>query len=236
MKPSVVKSSLILLLFLAVCIQTGCSQAERSSEIGQRMPGAAKTQPPVAPKVEQAQHVIVALGNSLTAGLGVARKQSYPSILEQKLQEEGYPYRVINMGVSGDTTAGGLRRLDQLLGSKPDIVIIELGANDGLRGLDLNQSRQNLAQMIECFQAAGVKVVLAGMKLPPNYGEDYASRFERIYPELAVRYQVVLIPFFLEGVATRVDLNQADGIHPTAQGYSVVVKNLMPVLKSLLLK
>jgi len=186
------------------------------------------------PRAEQPR--IVAFGDSLTAGFGVPPEESYPAQLQWKLDQAGYRYRVVNAGVSGDTTAGGLRRLDWVLKSRPDIVILVLGANDGLRGLDLKETRANLEQIIQRLRAAGVQVVLAGMKLPPNYGADYAERFASLYPELARTYHVAYMPFFLEGVATKTVLNQADGIHPTGAGYRIIVDNMMPVLKPLLVK
>ncbi len=179
---------------------------------------------------------IVAFGDSLTAGLGVAQEDAYPAQLQRRLEEAGYRYRVINAGVSGDTTAGGVRRVDWVLNSKPSIVILELGANDGLRGIDLAQTKVNLETIIRRLQAAGVTVILAGMKLPPNYGEDYTARFSAIYQELAATYRVPLMPFFLEGVAAREGLNQADGIHPTEAGYRVIVENLMGTLQRYLIK
>ena len=179
---------------------------------------------------------IVAFGDSLTAGLGVSSEESYPFQLQQRLDEAGYRYRVINAGVSGETTAGGLRRVSWVLSSKPTIVILELGANDGLRGLDVKDTRSNLEQIIQRLQAAGVTIVLAGMRLPPNYGADYTARFAAIYPELARTYRLAYMPFFLEGVATQAALNQADGIHPTAAGYRVIVENLMRTLEPLLAK
>ena len=179
---------------------------------------------------------IVAFGDSLTAGLGVAQEESYPAQLQRRLEAAGYRYRVINAGVSGDTTAGGVRRVDWVLNSKPAIVILELGANDGLRGIDPAHTRSNLEAIIRRLQAAGVTVVLAGMKLPPNYGKDYTARFAAVYPELAGKYRVPLMPFFLEGVATREALNQADGIHPTEAGYRAIVENLFNTLQPFLLK
>jgi acyl-CoA thioesterase-1 len=166
----------------------------------------------------------------------VASGETYPARLQEKLSLAGYRYRVVNAGVSGDTTAGALRRLEWVLKSKPDIVILELGANDGLRGLDLKDTRANLSQIIQRFQAAGAKVVLAGMKLPPNYGPAYTGSFQEMYVDLAKHYDIPLIPFFLEGVATKTDLNQADGIHPTGSGYAVVVDTLWPTLLPLLKK
>lgn len=177
---------------------------------------------------------IVAFGDSLTSGLGVGADESYPAQLQQRLDTLQYRYRVINAGVSGDTTAGGLRRVPWVLNSKPELVILELGANDGLRGLSLDQTRHNLEQIIQRLQQAGVTVVLAGMKLPPNYGKDYTAGFESIYPALAKRYQVALIPFFLEGVAASATLNQADGIHPTKEGYQLIVEQILKTLRPLL--
>lgn len=179
---------------------------------------------------------IVAFGDSLTAGLGVAQEEAYPAQLQRRLEAAGYKYRVINAGVSGDTTAGGVRRIDWVLNSKPSIVILELGANDGLRGIDPAQTRANLETIIGRLQAAGVTVVLAGMKLPPNYGKDYTGRFAAIYPDLAAKYRIPLMPFFLDGVAAREVLNQADGIHPTEAGYRVIVENLFATLEGYLVK
>jgi acyl-CoA thioesterase-1 len=178
--------------------------------------------------------VIVAFGNSLTAGLGVPLEQSYPARLQQTLHAAGYAHRVINAGVSGETTAGGLRRVDTVLAWQPAIVILELGANDGLRGIGLPQIRDNLDRMIRRLQAAKVTVVLAGMKLPPNYGPTYTDRFAAMYTQLARERGVALIPFFLDGVAARPELNQPDGIHPTAEGYRVIVERIWPLLRPVL--
>jgi len=177
---------------------------------------------------------IVAFGDSLTAGLGVAAEESYPAQLQRRLDNAELRYRVINAGVSGDTSAGGVRRVAWVLKSKPRVVILELGANDGLRGLSLQETSGNLAQIIRQFKKASVTVVLAGMKLPPNYGAEYTSGFESIYAKLAKEYRLTLIPFFLDGVAGSVSLTQADGIHPTAEGYRTIVDNVMKVVKPLL--
>jgi acyl-CoA thioesterase-1 len=198
-------------------------------------PGA-KSPPPSNAASRPEERILVAFGNSLTAGLGVTSSESYPSQLQEKLLLGGYRYRVINAGVSGDTTAGGLRRVDWVLKSKPEIVILELGANDGLRGLDLKDTRSNLEQIIQRLLAGEVKVVLAGMKLPPNYGPDYTASFQSLYSDLAKQYGLPLITFFLEGVATKTGLNQADGIHPTSSGYNIIVENLWPTIEPLLTK
>ena len=177
---------------------------------------------------------VVAFGDSLTAGLGVSADESYPAQLQRRLDTLNYRYRVINAGVSGDTTAGGLRRVPWVLNSKPVLVILELGGNDGLRGLSLDQTKSNLRQIIQRLQQAGVTVILAGMKLPPNYGQEYTMGFEAIYPTLAKQYQLPLIPFFLEGVAASATLNQADGIHPTKEGYRMIVEQILKILSPLL--
>jgi len=187
-----------------------------------------------APSAAAQERVIVAFGDSLTAGLGVPAEQSYPARLAERLTAEGYAYRVVNAGVSGDTTAGGLRRVDWALRLKPEIVILELGANDALRGQDLAAVRANVDQLVARFQAAGTQVLVAGMRLPPNYGPRYGGEFQRIFEEVARRRGAALMPFFLEGVAGVPRLNQADGIHPTAAGYAVVVDRLWPHLRPLL--
>lgn len=188
-----------------------------------------------APRMENRLR-IVAFGDSLTAGLGVPREQSYPTLLQQRLDAAGYDYQVINAGVSGDTTAGGLRRVPWVLKNLPTLVILELGANDGLRGLNLDQTKVNLEAIIRQLHEAGVTVVLAGMKLPPNYGEDYTKGFESLYADLARRYDLALIPFFLDGVAADPTLNQSDGIHPTGEGYRRIVDTVFKTIKPLLSK
>ncbi len=177
---------------------------------------------------------IVAFGNSLTAGLGVAPAESYPAHLQRTLDAAGYAYRVVNAGVSGDTTAGGVRRVSWVLNGRPAIVILELGGNDGLRGLSLHETKDNLERIIQQLQQASVTVVLAGMKLPPNYGQDYTAGFEALYRALAKQYHLTLIPFFLDGVAGSSSLNQTDGIHPTGEGYRLIVEKVFPTIEPLL--
>ena len=179
---------------------------------------------------------IIAFGDSLTAGLGVASEEAYPAQLQRRLDESGYQVRVINAGVSGETSAGGLRRVSWVLKSQPNLVILELGGNDGLRGIDPEVTQANLDHIIRQFQEADVPIILAGIKLPPNYGQTFAARFAAIYTELARKHRLTFIPFFLEGVATHNDLMQADGIHPTAEGYRVIVDNMLPVITPLLAK
>jgi acyl-CoA thioesterase-1 len=177
---------------------------------------------------------ILAFGDSLTAGHGVELSDSYPSQLQRELDNRGFKYHVVNAGISGDTTSGGLSRIDSFIATHPKFVILELGANDGLRGIPIREAKQNLEQMIVKSQAAGATVVLAGMTLPLNYGPDYIHDFERMFPDLAKQYKTALIPFFLEGVAARMDLNQEDGIHPTAKGYRIVTQTVLQYIEPLL--
>lgn len=190
--------------------------------------------PSTAVAADEDRPRIVAFGDSLTAGLGVPAEDTYPARLQHRLNEEGLRYRVINAGVSGDTTAGGIRRVDWILRSRPDLVILELGANDGLRGLNLQETKANLERIIQRFRQASVTVILAGMKLPPNYGAEYTKGFEAMYPALAKQYRLILIPFFLDGVAGSTTLNQADGIHPTGEGYRIIADKVLETVKPLL--
>lgn len=171
------------------------------------------------------------LGDSLTAGLGLPMEQSYPSVLQERLKNVGLDYDVVNAGVSGDTSAGGLSRLDWALQGDVRILVVALGGNDGLRGLPSAALKQNLAEIIERAQARGIRVILAGMEAPPNYGPDYLVSFHKVYPALAQKYHVPLIPFLLQGVAGIDRLNQPDGIHPSAEGARIVADNVWPVLE-----
>ena len=183
---------------------------------------------------EDGRPIIIALGDSLTEGHGVDENQNYPSKLQRKLDRAGYKYRVINAGVSGETSAQGLDRVEPVIALHPVIVIVELGANDGLRGLPIETTRRNVATVVSRCQSAGAKVVLAGMEVPPNYGPQYTSAFRNLFRNVANEYHTTLIPFFLEGVGGHPELNQDDGIHPTAEGYDIVVENVWKVLKPLL--
>ena len=177
---------------------------------------------------------ILAFGDSLTAGLGLSAKASFPARLEAQLKAQGIAAHIINAGVSGDTTTDGLARLDWALAAKPDIVILELGANDALRGIDPKIVRANLDAMIEKIKASGAKLLLIGMQAPPNWGAEYERDFDRIYPELARAHRVTLYPFFLEGVAMNPKLNQPDGLHPNEKGVAVVVEHIAPYVARLI--
>jgi len=176
---------------------------------------------------------IVILGDSLTAGLGLPVDQAYPSLLQQRLKSEGLDYEVVNAGVSGDTSAGGLSRLDWALQGDVRILVVALGGNDGLRGLPPEALKRNLSEIIERAQARHVQVILAGMEAPPNYGRDYTVSFHRVYPALAEQYRIPFVPFLLWNVAGIDQLNQPDGIHPTAAGARIVADNVWRVLKPL---
>ena len=178
--------------------------------------------------------LIVALGDSLTAGYGVEESLSFPGRLQKRLEEKGLPHRVVNAGVSGDTTAGGLRRIHGILKQKPDIVILALGSNDGLRGFPPAEIKKNLEAIIKICLENKTMVLLAGMKIPPNYGPKYTGEFKAIYPRLAKRYDLFFIPFLLEGVAGKRGLNQSDGIHPKAEGYAIVTELVWQALLSML--
>jgi acyl-CoA thioesterase-1 len=182
------------------------------------------------------ERVIVALGDSLTAGYGVMPDEAWPALIQARLRREGFGYSVVNAGVSGDTTAGGLRRVDWVLRARPEIAIVALGANDGLRGQSVAAMRDNLGKIIERLRTAGARVLLAGMRLPPNYGPEMTREFAAAFPEVARRTGVTLMPFLLEGVAANPRLNQADGIHPNAAGQEIIAERLWPHLRPLLKK
>lgn len=176
-----------------------------------------------------ASKTIAAVGDSLTAGLGVAESAAYPAVLQKKLAGDGYHFKVVNAGVSGETSSGTLSRIKWVISSlKPDIIILETGANDGLRGIDPDVLRKNLDRIVSIIKANHIKVLLCGMKMLPNLGPEYVKAFARIYPEIARKYAIPLVPFFLEGVAGDPRLNQPDGLHPTAKGYRRVVDHIYP--------
>jgi acyl-CoA thioesterase-1 len=191
---------------------------------------------PIPAPVADNRPVIVAFGDSLSAGYGAEAGASYPDFLQKELDAVGYNYRVVNQGVSGDTTSGGLARVNQATELKPFLVILELGGNDGLRGLPVTVTRDNLDKMITAFKAAGAKVVLAGMTLPRNYGPDYIREFEQIYPALEKKHKITRMRFLLEGVAMKKHLMQQDEIHPTAAGNQIVARNVFQVIVPLLRK
>ncbi len=180
--------------------------------------------------------VILAFGDSLTAGFGVPERDSYPARIQEILKKNGFPHKVVNAGVSGDTTAGGLRRISWLMQHEPQIVILALGANDGLRGLPVSEMRSNLEKIIQRCREGNAKVLLVGMKMPPNYGKEYTEEFNAVYPLLAKKYDTPLIPFLLEGIAAKKEYTRPDGIHPLAEGYEIVAGTVWKHLQLLLQK
>ena len=177
---------------------------------------------------------ILILGDSLTEGYGVNEEYSFPSVLETILVKNGHDYKVLNGGVSGSTSASGKSRLKWFLKSKPKILILALGANDGLRGIKLSKTKTNLANVIETAKAKNIKIVLAGMLLPPNYGKEYTSNFKKLFSELVKKYELKFIPFLLDGVAGKKELNIEDGIHPNRKGYVIIANNVYKHIKELL--
>jgi len=220
------------MVFCAACgaFSFGCSREPQQAATPQ---GGTPADSPSS-RTDDERPKIVVLGDSLTAGLGLLETQSYPHLLQEKIDRDGFHYEVVNAGVSGDTTAGGLRRLDWTLQEDVRVLIVALGGNDGLRGLSVSEMKQNLGQIIETGRSKHAVVILAGMEAPPNYGAEYAASFRQAYRELAVKYKVLLIPFLLDKVAGQASLNQADGIHPNPQGAAIVADTVWTALKPLL--
>ncbi len=187
-----------------------------------------------AENITKAKIIILALGDSLTAGYGLDKGLSFPDKLQTRLNEMGMDVAVVNGGVSGDTSAGGLARIGWLLKPRPHAVIVELGANDGLRGLDPASTRDNIDAILELLKQENIPVLLTGMQAPPNLGHDYGAEFNSIYPEMATKHDAVYYPFYLEGVAARPELNQKDGIHPNAQGVDIIVAAILPSIRQLI--
>ena len=188
----------------------------------------------LVPPAQGAERVVVAFGDSLTAGLGVAAEEAWPALIEARLRREGYQYRVVNAGVSGDTTAGGLRRVDWVLRNRPQVAVVALGANDGLRGLDTDAMERNLLAIVERLRASGARVLVAGMRVPTNYGDAYTQAFRDVFPDVAKRTGSALMPFLLDGVAADPRLNLPDGIHPNVAGHRVIAEHVWPHLVALL--
>jgi acyl-CoA thioesterase-1 len=229
---------LMLLVALAVAL-AACGSRGEQEQTAVRVP-----QPYVPPETigqqqvqrEDTRPVIAAFGDSLSAGFGVEPGKSFPDDLQRLLDAAGYRYRIVNLGVSGDTTTDGVERLPTVLAIHPAIVILEFGGNDGLRGLPVASTQKNLAAIVEALQKARVKILLAGMTLPRNYGPEYIQSFEQMYVDLARQYKLARVPFLLEGVGGHPELMQPDGIHPTAEGAAIVARNVMRYLQPFLSK
>ena len=218
--PAVIK----LLACILILTLFGCGDPVKPAEV--------QSQPPEKEQPKIKEKVILCFGNSLTEGYGLKPEESYPSLLQNRIDSLGLNYRVVNAGISGETTAGGKSRLGWVLKNKVDIFILELGANDGLRGIPIKETKRNLQSIIDTVQLKipDVKIVLAGMQIPPNLGEKYTQEFKAIFPALAEENSVHLIPFLLQDVAGEIELNQEDGIHPTAEGTKLVLENVWKVL------
>jgi acyl-CoA thioesterase-1 len=226
-------------------LQFGCSKSGQETVVtpyvhAEPLPQSApRAATPLATQ-RDTRPIIAAFGDSLSEGFGADPGKSFPDYLQKALDRGGFRYRVVNLGISGDTTTGGLGRIGSVIEIKPQIVILELGGNDGLRGVPVSQTKANLEQMIQLLQKSGTKVVLAGMSLPPNYGAQYIKAFENVYKDLAAKYGVTLVPFLLSDIAnqlpSRPDLIQRDGIHPTAAGNEIVAQTVLGVIRPLLKK
>lgn len=232
-------------LVLTLVALFGCTKAPETAEPSAGIApapvtAAKRNEPPTRTNESEVRPVIVAFGDSLSEGLGVETGGSFPDQLQRKLDDSGYKYRVANLGVSGDTTTGGLARVEYALSLKPAVVILELGGNDGLRGVPVSATKANLEKMIVRFQAAGASVLLAGMTLPPNYGPEYIRSFERAYKDLAATYKLRLIPFLMQDIATQLQIRpglmQRDGIHPTAAGHGIIADTVFRYIEPLIHK
>jgi len=219
----------------------GCGRSNSAVEPEARLETTTQAAPPAPASSERAERAaarprIVFLGDSLTAGLGLPPEQSVPALIQKRLDDEGYEYEVMNRGVSGDTSAGGLNRLDWSLEGDVRVLVIELGANDGLRGLPPGAMKENLSKIITRAKRRGITVLLTGMEAPPNYGAAYTTEFREVFRDLAREHDVAFVPFYLDGVAGLPHLNQGDGIHPNSEGSRVVErviwKSLEPLLDS----
>ena len=217
----------IAAMALCVAVLAGCGGNANDAPASKEEQAPADGSAPARPRV-------IALGDSLTAGLGLLEQQAYPAMLQKKIDADGYEFEVVNAGVSGDTSAGGLRRLDWALEGDARVLIVALGANDGLRGLSVAEMKKNLAEIIEQARERKVVVVLAGMEAPPNYGPEYTASFRQAFQDVAREQRVLFIPFLLAGVAGQAALNQGDGIHPTADGAAVVAETVWRVLRPVL--
>jgi acyl-CoA thioesterase I len=221
-------------ILLGVALMAMACRAPAEEKVAPLPESSAAPVQTAVPVEEASGPLVVFLGDSLTAGLGVAEEQAFPALVRERLVEEGVPVRVVNAGVSGDTSAGGVRRLEWVLRQKPDVVVVGLGANDGLRGVSLASTEANLEDIVRRGKEGGARVVLLGMKIPPNYGPEYGAGFEAIYPRVARKLEVPLVPFLLEGVGGEADLNLGDGIHPNAEGHRRVAENVLPLVREAL--
>jgi acyl-CoA thioesterase I len=234
MRPFFILATCFFLTLPLALISTSCaSKKDTAATTEERAAAPESSAKPDAPRdpIQDARPVIVTFGDSLTQGV---EGKSYPAFLQDLLDEKGYPYRVDNQGVSGDTSTDGLARIGNVIAAHPAVVVLEFGGNDGLRGVPVENTRRNLAEMITRLEAAKIPVVLAGITLPPNYGPDYVKPFTAIYPDLAKQYKVRLMPFLLVHVFDQPDLMRSDGIHPTEPGNRIVAQDVFDLIQPLL--
>jgi acyl-CoA thioesterase I len=227
------RCALLSALVIAASLLSACSGNSGVSSSEPRR-GVLAPIAPEDPTAPPARPRIVAFGDSLTAGLGLLEQEAYPAIIQQKIDEAGYQFDVVNAGLAGDTSAGGLRRLDWALEGDVRVLLVGFGGNDGLRGLPVVQLKENLTAIISQARERGVVVVLMGMEAPPNFGQEYATAFRQAFREVALAERVLFIPFLLEGVAGRPELNQPDGIHPNQEGARIMAETVWAVLEPLL--
>lgn len=225
MRNFITYSTFLLFLFFGSCGETSQKQKEKHAE----------ENPPSrneAPE-ESETGIILFFGNSLTAGMGVEPDEAFPAIIQDKIDSLGLNYQVVNAGLSGETTAGGRNRIDWVLNQEVDVFVLELGANDGLRGVPVEETRKNLQAIIDIVREKNpdTQIILTGMQMPPNMGQDYTTRFRNVFPELAEENNIHLVPFLLQDVGAVPELNQGDGIHPNAEGHEILAKNVWEILK-----
>ena len=232
-----IKKKYIILQVAAALALYSCGQVEHTDRVAAEQEARASASTPDAASNSTETKRLLFFGNSLTAGYGLEPDQAFPALIEQRIDSLDLPYKVINAGVSGETTAGGKGRIDWLLKQPVDVFVLELGANDGLRGIKTEETYSNLKAIIDKVRSKNpeVQIVLAGMQIPPSMGQKYAQQFREVYTRLADEEQVALIPFLLEGVAGNRDLNQGDGIHPTVEGQKIVAENVWATLAPLIM-
>lgn len=221
--------SLLIVCFFSVFFLISCGNADKKKEESSATNSEETSQ-------KEENNLILFFGNSLTAGYGLETSQAFPALIQQKIDSMGLSYKVVNAGLSGETTASGKNRLDWVLNQEVEVFVLELGANDGLRGIPLEETRKNLQEIIDLVREKNpdTEIVLAGMQIPPNMGSEYTSEFKNIFSELAEKNNIHLIPFLLENVAGIPELNQNDGIHPTAEGQKILTENVWKVLKPII--
>ena len=224
MRNLIIYSAFLFAFLLISCGESGKKETEEKAEEVENAEEEVEK--------EEGSGVILFFGNSLTAGMGLEQDEAFPAVIQEKIDSLGLPYKVVNAGLSGETTASGKNRVDWVLNQEVDVFVLELGANDGLRGIPVEETRRNLQEIIDTVREENpeAKIILTGMQIPPNMGKTYTSDFRKMFPELAEENDIALVPFLLEDVAGNPELNQQDGIHPTAEGQRILAENVWEVL------